>query len=610
MGTMVAGSGTARWALVIGACVALATGPATARAAASSPAEPPQPRCTAPADRVPSRAPLAETSSLPWNPFVPAQRVPYQWIGKLFTEALGCAPGQASYMAYGAYVNAQGCTAATLRDLALEVLTSRAFLTRRYGPAERLLVLWRIARESEPSAARYAQLLAALQTGTATWDTVARSFFRAPGFAPSVARLCSGQLYGWNAYAPVIDIPTSRTGAFGGGTGSDLQKLLDRAQPGDTVWLERRAVVRVGDGLRIPPGVTLRTVGAPGPAEYASMARLVRTAVNRQPLVTLASGAALENVWVDGQRSNAKVGMDHDSIDVHVLGGHGTIVRDDRIDNTAGWSNLVTDDGGAPDGQPCSDVAIEDNLIDGYSTKFHWHETTGVVDGRVDTGTVQGQVNNFSSGQTGVSSTFGFADGISNQCRDSHIAGNALVDNTDVSVVLFGATGKAPDGSDGQHSVVEDNTVVNAGNSGWASMTVDQLFPATNVRDFSGSEIDHNLVWTSPNAFLLLVAGIGTKPWFGSNTAAGIGTVRYEHNTSGAVRINTQMAIAVTRMSGAVVQDNSLLAELALSDLCPYGPYIGIDDAAGSSVQQPNGSVSFQDSPFPSDSKGCLTEHF
>jgi len=70
------------------------------------------------------------------------------------------------------------------------------------------------------------------------------------------------------------------------------------------------------------------------------------------------------------------------------------------------------------------------------------------------------------------------------------------------------------------------------------------------------------------------------------------------------------MAIAVTRMSGAVVQDNSLLANLALSDLCPYGPYIGIDDAAGSSVQQPNRPVSFQDSPFPSDSKGCLTEHF
>jgi hypothetical protein len=582
----------------------------SAGAAARADATLPAPTCSSAVDRVPSSAPLAQTSTLPWNPFVAPDRAPYQWIAKLFTEGLGCAPGQASYLAYGAYVDAQGCAPATLREVALRVLTSPEFLARPYGAAERLLILWRIARESEPSARRYARFFDGLTSGSLTWEGALQRILRLPGFGPSAARLCSGQLYGWNAYAPVIDIPTSHTGAFGDGTGADLQKLLDRAQPGDTVWLEQRAVVRVGDGLHIPAGVALRTVGAPVPAKYASMARLVRTSVNRQALVTLASGAILESVWVDGQRSNANVGMDHDSIDVHVLGGHGTVVRDDRIDNTAGWSNLVTDDAGAPDGEPCSDVAIEDNLIDGYSTKFHWHETTGVVDGRVDTGTVQGQLNNVSSGQTGVSSTFGFADGISNQCRDSHISGNALVDDTDVSVVLFGAVGPSPDGSDGQHSVVEDNTVVNAGNSGWASMTVDQLFPATNVRDFSGSTIRNNLVWTSPNAFLLLVAGIGTKPWFGSNTAAGIGTVSYEDNTSGAVRINTQMAIAVTRMSGAVVHGNTLLANLAFSDLCPYGPYIGVDDAAGSSVQQPNGAVTFGDSPFPSDSKGCLTEHF
>ena len=601
---------TTRCVLVLSACVAVGVGARPARAASPSPAALPLPQCSGAADRQPGTAPLSETETVPWNPFVPAHLVPYQWLAKLFTEGLGCAPGQASYLAYGAYVDAQGCSIATLRAIATRVLTSREFLHRPYGAAERLLVLWRIARESEPAPAKYADLLDALRSGTTSWRAVVRAFFRAPGFVPSMARLCSGQLYGWNAYAPVIDIPTSHTGAFGDGSGADLQKRLDAALPGDTVWLERRAVVRVDGGLHVPSNVTLRTVGAPGPARYASMARLVRTSVNRQPVVTLSSGAALENVWIDGQRSNADVGMDHDSIDVSVLGGHGTIVRDDRIDNTAGWSNLVSNDGGAPDGQPCSDVAIEDNLIDGYSTKFHWHETTGVVDGRIDTGTVNGQVQNFSSGQTGVSSTFGFADGISNQCRDSHIAGNALVDNTDVSVVLFGVTGRAPDGSDSQHSVVEDNTVVNAGNSGWASMTVDQLFPAANVRDFSGAAMRHNLIWTSPNAFLLLVAGIGTKPWFGSNTAAGIGTVRYESNTSGAVRVNTQMAIAVTRMSGAVVQGNTLLANLALSDLCPYGPYIGVDDAAGSSVQQPSGAVSFQDSPFPSDSKGCLTEHF
>jgi len=590
--------------IALGACLALG-GMGTAAANADGL---PAPQCSGAADRTPSSEPLAQSQSTPWNPFVPPS-APYQWLAKLFTEGLGCAPGQASYAAYGDAVASGGCSPSTLAALATRVLTSPEFLALPYGNAERLLVLWRIGRESEPDAATFASDLAALDAGTTTWSDLVSAFFADPGFTANVPRLCSGQLYGWNPDAPVIDLPTSHTGAFGGGTGADLQKLLDAAQPGDTVWLERRAVVRVGDAIRVPPGVTLRTVGDPGPAEYASMARLIRTAINRQPVVRVLSGAALENVWVDGQRSRRNIGMDHDSIDVEVPGGHGSVVRGDRIDDTAGWTNLLTSDAGAPDGQPCSDVAVEDNLIDGYSTKFHWYETTGVVDGRVDTGTVQGQVDNFSSGQTGISSTFGFADGISNQCRDSHIAGNALVDNTDVSVVLFGAPGKAPDGSDGQHSVVEDNTVVNAGNSGWASMTVDQLFPSDQVRDFAGAAMRHNLVWTSPQGFLLIVAGIGTKPWFGSNTAQGTGDVRYEDNTSGAMRINTQMAIEVSRMSGAVVQGNTLLANLAFFDLCPYGPYIGVDDAAGSTVQQPSAAASFGDSPFPSDSKGCLTEH-
>ena len=230
------------------------------------------------------------------------------------------------------------------------------------------------------------------------------------------------------------------------------------ARPGSTVWLAQGAVIRIGAELKIPAGVTLATIGAPAPDEYAAMARLVRTAANGEPLVGVMAGATLANVWVDGQRSNQNIGMNRNSINVEVLGGSGTTVRDDRIDNASGWSNMVVDESG-PQG-PCADVSITGNLIDGYSTKFHWYETTGVVDGRVDLGTVTGQLANVEAGQDSVSSTFGFADGISNQCQDSRITHNQEVDVTDVSIVLFGgATGD-------QHSVAEDNTIVNAGNSG------------------------------------------------------------------------------------------------------------------------------------------------
>ncbi len=565
----------------------------------------PTPACSTGPSPAPSGAPLYISQTTPWNNFVPNELVPDQWLAKLYTEVLGCAPNQASYAAFDGFIRNNGCGLATLRTTALAFLTSREFLReRRYDNAQRLLILWRVARESEPDPQQYAQLLAALDSRRAPWGEVARSFFELPGFGAELPRLCSAQLYGWNPDTPVIDIPTRHSpGAFDGGTGAQLQQLLDKTSPGSTVWLEQGAVVRVSQELIIPAGVTLETVGAPAPEDYAAMARLVRTSAYGHPVVGVSSGATLRSVWVDGQRSNQSVGMDHDSIDVEVLGGSGTTVREDRIDNTAGWSNMVIDETG-PDGLPCHGVAIAGNLIDGYSTKFHWYETSGVVDGRVDTGTLMGQVKNVESGQDSVSSTFGFADGISNQCGDSHIAQNQIVDATDVSIVLFG--GAAWD----QRSVAEDNTIVNAGNSGWAAVTVDPLYPNTVHAEFAGATIAHNLIWTGPNAFLLLIAGVGTKPWFGDNNAYGYGTVSFIDNTSGSVRNNTQMAIAVSRMSGAVVQGNTLLANLAFADQCPHGPYIGVDQSAGSSVQSPNSQVDFGSYPTPSASQGCLIYHF
>jgi hypothetical protein len=572
------------------------------------------PLCSSGAAGAGSGSPLYLTQTTPWNSFAPNELVPDQWLSKLYTEVLGCAPGQASYAGYDSLVRTAGCSLSTLRQVAFAFLTSREFLVaRHYGYAQRLLILWRVARESEPDRQLYDRLLAALRAGTVRWADVVRSFFTVAGFGPAIPRLCSGQLYGWNPQSPVIDIPTSHTGAFGDGTSAQLQQLLDRARPGQTVWLEQGAVIRVGGSLTIPSGVNLETVGAPPPADYALMARLVRTAANGQPVVRVSSGATLADVWVDGQRSDQNIGTSHNSIDVEVLGGSRTTVREDRIDNTSGWSNMVVDELG-PDGVGCRNVSIEGNLIDGYSTKFHWYETAGVVDGRAEAGTVTGQVNNFQSGQTGVSSTFGFADGISNQCQDSHIARNQIVDATDVSIVLFGAAGPTnTSNANDQRSVVEDNTIVNAGNSGWAAMTVDPLYhyvPSALYANFAGATLRKNLIWTSPNAFLLLIAGVGTKPWFGNNTAIGYGPVRFVDNTSGAARVNTQMAIAVSRMTGAIVQGNTLLANLAWADLCPHGPYIGVDESAGSHVQAPNTAVDFGSYPIPSADQGCLSLHF
>jgi hypothetical protein len=555
-------------------------------AVSSASAAVPPPRCSAGLSPPPSGTPLYTTQTAPWNPMLPTELVPDQWLAKLYTEVLGCAPDQASYGALEQFIRTRGCGVDTLRAVALAFLTSREFLhDRSYDNAQRLLILWRVARESEPDAAQYYPLLAALDSGRVRWDAVALSFFQPPGFTAEAPRLCSAQLYGWNADAPVIDIATPyRSGAFAGGSGERLQSLLDRTKPGHTVWLARSAVVRLDQELIIPPGVRLQTVGSPTPSDYAAMARLIRTKIDGRPLVTVSVGATLANVWVDGQRSNQAIGIDHDSINLHVLGGEEpTTIREDRIDNTAGWTNMLVEPG--PAHVSARLVSITGNLIDGYSTKFHYYETAAT--------------NNIKTNQ------FGFADGVSNSYGNSWISGNQFVDVTDVSVVNFKDVGSPSH----QRSVVEHNTIVNAGNSGWAAFTVDPLYPtAAGPFDFAGTTIEHNLIWTSPNAFLLVIAGIGTKPWFG-DSAYGYGRVRFTGNTTGGVRINTQMAIAVSRMSGAVVHGNRLLARLASADACPTA-YIGIDQSAGSIVRPAPTPVTFQWFPvIPSVSQGCLVIH-
>src|SRR2546422_2679700 len=58
-------------------------------------------------------------------------------------------------------------------------------------------------------------------------------------------------------------------------------------------------------------------------------------------------------------------------------------MRNDRITDTSGWSNLVVYNN-ATGNAPCGAVAIAGNMIDGYATKFHWYENAGVVEGRTD----------------------------------------------------------------------------------------------------------------------------------------------------------------------------------------------------------------------------------
>ena len=159
------------------------------------------PRCAAGIPQGAGGAPLFTTAPEPWNPSAPNEQAPDQWLAKLYTETLGCAPGQASYARYHAFVADAGCGVATLRAAALAFLTSRAFRRTPYTNAQRLLVLWRVARESEPEPAVYARQLAALRSRRLRWAQVARAMLQPDGFGAVAARACSGQNYGWGPEA-------------------------------------------------------------------------------------------------------------------------------------------------------------------------------------------------------------------------------------------------------------------------------------------------------------------------------------------------------------------------------------------------------------------------
>src|SRR5207253_3054799 len=121
-------------------------------------------------------APLYTTQTAPQDPFVPTERVPDEWLAKLFTEGIGCVPDLTSYAAYDQLVGTEGCGTSTLAGIGLSFLTSRQFLRRPYTYAERLLALWRIARESEPDPQVFAAQYAALSTHRTRWSELVRSF--------------------------------------------------------------------------------------------------------------------------------------------------------------------------------------------------------------------------------------------------------------------------------------------------------------------------------------------------------------------------------------------------------------------------------------------------
>ena len=458
-------------------------------------------------------------------PVADAQRGPiaFQYIDALYTEGLGRIPDQGGWRGKVDFLGANGCQAWTLQALGRDVYTSAEFMNLGYDNAAKVLSLYRGLLNREPDAGGYAGWLSYLDGG-GDWSTVVEGFLGSGEFAGLVAGpYCNGSYYFYGT-AAAIDIPTSG-GGFGGGSGDDLQAILYATPPGGFVSIAQKAVVRVSQSLIIPAGVTLTTTGSPTPGQYALMGRLVRTVPFTDAVVRLESGAALRNVWVDGQRGDGG-NFVSGAINVHLLGGNGTSVEDSKVSNTMGWSSLVAHGNG--EGLPCAQAFIRRNLITAYSSDHyngHW------------------------------------SDGLSISCENALVENNEITEATDVSIVLFRATGAV------QRSQIRGNRILQAGHSAYGGIVADPL--TTEVapeHSFAGAVFDNNLMWSGSGHFDIAVSA-GTRAWF-PNFAVGRG-VAFTNNTSGSESVIARIGIAVTGMFDAYVQSNVLSRPLAPPGNCP-----------------------------------------
>jgi hypothetical protein len=439
------------------------------------------------------------------------------------------------------YFASNGCTTANLKSRGISVYISTEFSNLGYSNAEKLLALYRGALNREPDAASFQDRLNRLNAGT-SWTSMVNEVFSLSEFSSKTSAVCSKTSPGYGfGSTPVSALIVPGASGFQGGSSSQLQSLINATPSGGTVWLAQHAVVFVDSTIDLKQGVTLATWGSPSPRAYARQARLARTVRFAGPMIQLRPNSKLRNVWITGQRG--VLGYNVQANNVYIPGGSGTEVSNNRIENSAGGTNLLAY--GTAEGLPCGGTTLRFNLVTAYGSSHY---------------------NNL------------WSDGFTVACENALIEANEILDATDVAVVLFRSYPAI------QRSKVRLNTILNAGNSSYGGLVFDG-WQGTYQADFTGAEFSENTIWSGPYAHYDIALSLGTRGWFGNATGMGEGGAMF-NNTSGESKINVDLGIAVSGMLDAYVQGNTLDTTHVNSSSCP-----GYDIAVASSVGWGSGSI-------------------
>lgn len=444
---------------------------------------------------------------MPASPALGTGDVPAQYIAKLYTEALGRQPDQSGWAAAVSFFEASGCSTATLTTKGTQFFQSAEFSGLDYSNAEKVLVGYRTVLSTEPLQSDFDNAVAALNSGL-TFTTFIGNLYSSAAFGSMASTICTAsQGYGWGANpAPTLPVATS---GFSGSQAA-LQATIDAAAPGSTVALAQGAVVRLTSALEVKPGVTLTTFGSPARQSYAKLGRLVREPGFTEAAVVLDPGARLQRLWVSGDRGR-EASYDRNRWTVEGHGGADTGVLDSRVDNPAGASSIRLL--GAGNGLPCSANRVQGNLVESYVADY------------------------FSVRQT---------DAISVGCENTTISGNAVIDHTDVGIIIFSVSPTVP-----QASQVTGNTVIATGHNANAAYAADAYIcdppdgAGVASRSFAGTRMSDNLFWTSSKAYFQFGLSVGTRAWFSTNGCNGTGGTFTGNNTgTGSARVGSGIVVS------------------------------------------------------------------
>ena len=373
--------------------------------------------------------------------------------------------------------------------------------------------------------------------------------------------ICDAASPAYGAVAPTAPVDVGAGDRGFTGDQAALQAALDAAPPGGTVSLAPRAVVRISSPLVIPRGVTLTTTGDPAVTHYASMGRLVRGGAppneTESSVVDLGPDATLSHVWVSGGRS--WLGQPVRAAVTVRLRGDGGTVESSKIADPLGGSGLFVSS--SRYGGDCTKATVRGNLITGYSSDHRGG---------------------------------GWADGISVACARTEVTDNAIVDATDVGIVLYRVDGGT------QESVVEHNRIVAAGRSAFAALAADPLMHGDGASSPSGVRASATTS-CGPDRGRTSTSASRSAPTRGSATSPTRARAHRSPATrTGSLSIRTTNAFAVDGMLDTTVRGNTLNALPMEKTACPVGPSASRSDGWASGT--------IEGSPKDQSLAGCIPQ--